>query len=192
LIKIKQITEITHLLVVEKLREGDRAVDATAGNGNDTLFLAEKVGPAGWVHAFDIQEEALNNTLEKLSKKGLQNRVSLHLTGHEYLLQYVQEPISVIMYNLGYLPGSSREITTKCDTTLESIKQALKLLLPGGLVTIVLYPGHPEGAEEKKYLLPYFADLSTSDYTVAHYKLINQGHNPPELVVIQKNLFDKQ
>jgi len=171
------------------LTEGDRAVDATAGNGNDTVFLAEKVGFSGCVHAFDIQEEALSNTLEKLNKKGLQRRVSLLLTGHEYLLQYVQEPVSVIMYNLGYLPGGNREITTKCDTTLESIKQALKLLLPGGLITIVLYPGHPEGAEERNYLLPFFADLSTSDYTVSQYKLINQGHGPPELVVVQKNLF---
>lgn len=187
--RIKQVTKIAHLLAKPVICEGDFVVDATAGNGYDTLFLAESVGPRGHVYAFDIQEEALKATLDNLKRESLEKRVSLHLSGHENLLHYVKGEVSVVMYNLGYLPGGNRELTTHYHTTLESIKQGLSLLRPGGLISIVLYPGHCEGNFEKENLLPYFKGLPASHYTVAYYNLINQRHAPPELVIVQKYLF---
>ena len=186
MISIKKITELAHYKTGLIIKEGDSVVDATAGNGNDTVFLAEKVGPTGHVYAFDIQIDALTKTAEVLIEKELSDRVSLIQSGHEQLLQYVRNPVSVVMYNLGFLPGGDRQVTTKSETTLSSFKQALTLLKPGGLITMVLYPGHSEGRLEKEALILVCKDLSSSDYAVAHLELLNQANDPPELLVVQK------
>ncbi len=189
MISIKKITELAHHKTGLIIKKGDYVVDATAGNGNDTVFLAEKVGPVGHVYAFDIQIDALAKTAEILKKKELSDRVSLIQSGHEQLLQYVRNPVSVVMYNLGFLPGGDRQVTTKSETTLSSFKQALTLLKPGGMITMVIYPGHSEGRLEKEELMLVCKDLSSSDYAVLHLELINQANDPPELFVVQKIFF---
>lgn len=189
MIHIKKIVELSHYMAGLIIKEGDYVIDATAGNGNDTLFLAEKVGPCGHVYAFDIQEEALVKTAERLKEIKLDTRVTLIQAGHEKLSQYATAPVSAVMYNLGYLPGSTRQVTTEAVSTLESFKQALNLLNPGGMITVVLYPGHSKGSCEKEALLPVCNNLSSSDYAVLHIKLVNQVNDPPELLVIQKILF---
>jgi len=90
------------------------------------------------------------------------------------------------MYNLGYLPGRDRQITTMYDTTIASLRQALKMLLPGGLISIVFYPGHREGAEEKNRIIPFCRHLDSGQHVVLYNRLLNRGHSPPELVLIQK------
>ncbi len=187
MIRLKQITGLAQHYAGLAISNGDHVVDATAGNGYDTLFLAEKVGASGHVYAFDIQEEALIKTEDRLKEHKIEGWVTLFQDGHENLLQYIQKPISVAMYNLGYLPGGDRQITTKHQTVVQSLKQALTLLKPCGIVTIVLYPGHEQGAEEKKHIMPMIRDLSSPDYTALHNALLNQGNDPPELMVIQKN-----
>ncbi len=168
------------------IKEGVQAVDATAGNGYDTVFLAEKVGPEGHVYSFDVQQEAIDNTYNRLKHKNLHKRVTLLQKSHEYLKQHVPDRVAVIMYNLGYLPGGDRRITTKYDTTIKSIKQALALLLPGGIISIVLYPGHREGAEEKERIIPFCRQLDPNCYDVLNSRLVNKDQPPPELVIIQK------
>ncbi len=187
MIRLKQITGLAQHYAGLAVSNGDHVVDATAGNGYDTLFLAGKVGTSGHVYAFDIQEEALIKTGDRLKEYKLEGWVTLYQDGHENLLQYVQKPISVAMYNLGYLPKGDRQITTKHQTVIQSLKQALTLLKPGGIVTIVLYPGHEQGAEEKNHILPVIRALSSSDYAVLYNALLNQGNDPPELIVVQKN-----
>jgi len=93
------------------------------------------------------------------------------------------------MYNLGYLPGGDQRVTTKHDSTLESLKQALQLLTPGGIISIVLYPGHREGAEEKEKVIPFCKELDPIQYVSLNTCLLNREHNPPELAVIQKRIF---
>lgn len=170
--------------------EGDTVVDATAGNGNDTLFLAEKVGSSGQVYAFDIQGEALTVTEERLKQSNLITRVTLIRAGHEELTRYVSNPVSVIMYNLGYLPGSNKQLTTDYSSTLASLEQALGLLKPGGVISIVLYPGHDAGRIEKEKLLAFCEVVPSSEYAVLYSSLVNQANNPPELIIIQKRLFN--
>lgn len=183
---VTRITELAHLMVGLIISKGDFAVDATAGNGHDTVFLAEKVGPEGHVYSFDVQQGALDNTLQRLKQKNLEGQVTLFQKGHEYLNQHVPGRVTVIMYNLGYLPGGDRRITTKYDTTIESIKQALDLLQPGGVISIVLYPGHREGAEEKDKIIPFCKQLDSDHYAVINSRLLNRGEGPPELVLLQK------
>ena len=189
MISIKKITELAHFIAALAIREGDHVIDATAGNGIDTIFLAEKVGHDGYVYAFDIQKEALVRTAEKIKAKQFDERVGLIHAGHEELQKHVKFPVSVIMYNLGFLPGAESQITTASSTTFESFKQALRLLKPGGIITMVLYSGHPEGKNEIEILLPACENLLAREYAVIHTKLLNQANDPPELLVIQKNLY---
>lgn len=189
MLSLHKITELAHHTVSSVIRAGDSVVDATAGNGFDTVFLALKTGSAGHVYAFDVQEEALSRTAERLKERYLDQQVSLIQDGHEKLTNYVSEPVSVVMYNLGYLPGSYSELTTRFDTTLLSFHQALTLLQPGGVITLVLYPGHREGKLEKEKLLPVIGRLSSAEYTVVHHNYLNKTNDPPELIIVQKFLF---
>ena len=57
----------SHALLAPRLRAGDAVVDATAGNGHDTVFLAQRVLPGGRVFAFDVQAGALERTQSQIS-----------------------------------------------------------------------------------------------------------------------------
>ncbi len=186
----KKATQIAHLMVSQVLQPGDQAVDATAGNGLDSVFLAGRVGPKGQVYTFDIQKEALEVTADKLKEQKIDQQVKLIQDGHEKLSDYINEPVTAFMYNLGYLPGGGSRITTRFDTTLRSIQQALILLKPGGIITVIMYPGHREGKVEKDGLLPVFNSLPATEFIAFHYNYLNRRSVPPELVVIQKAAYE--
>ena len=132
-------------LIEQAMYPGARAIDATMGNGHDTCWLCRLAGSNGYVYAFDIQPDALIRTLARLKTEGLDNRACLICKGHEHMAEFVQEPVDAIVFNLGWLPGTEHAITTKVDTTMLAVKAALRLLKPGGLMTICVYPGHEEG-----------------------------------------------
>jgi hypothetical protein len=159
-------TEIAHLLVKERLRPGDHAVDATVGNGHDTLFLATCVGAAGLVDGFDIQEAAIANARERI---GDCPPVSLHLCGHEEMETVVPPGVMVVMFNLGYFPSGDKTVITRPDTTLIALSISLKLLAVGGLLTIVIYPGHPGGADEAKQVGKWVNTLDPDHFRAIHY-----------------------
>ncbi|MUG66038.1 methyltransferase domain-containing protein [Paenibacillus campinasensis] len=152
------VLSFAHKLVSERLLPGDIAVDATAGTGADTLFLARCIGPKGSVFAFDIQEEALQLTRQRLNKEASSEvaSVSLHLQSHEDMRSSIPAPyvgkVGAIMFNLGYLPAdeADKTIITQPETTIAALNGSLELLRPGGIVTIVLYPGHPGGETEAR------------------------------------------
>lgn len=168
------------------LQKGDTAVDATAGNGRDTLFLARLVGPGGKVYAFDVQREALRRTGELLKQNNLFPRVTLVHDGHESMASHLDAQVTAVMFNLGYLPGGDHAIVTRPGSTLQALAAALGLLKPGGLVTLVLYPGHVPGEEEKNALLEYCRSLDGTGFGVSYTRLLNRTGFPPELLVINK------
>ncbi len=181
-----RITELAQKQVAEILRDGDMAVDATAGKGRDTLFLARLVGPRGRVYAFDIQQEALEGTAALLAQNHMVKRVTLISAGHETMASHVEGPVAAVMFNLGYLPGGDRSIVTRPESTLRGLAAALQLLRPGGLVSLVLYPGHAQGQKEKTELLNYCSGLNSSGFGVMHTRLLNRGEVPPELLMVIK------
>lgn len=185
-----RITELAHEQIARALSSGDLAVDATAGKGRDTLFLAQQVGPGGRVYAFDIQQEALEKTYSLLARYGLGERVTLINDGHEGMSKHITEPVGAVMFNLGYLPGGDPNIVTDLETTLPALEASLRLLRPGGVITLVLYGGHARGAAEKAAVLDYCAGLEGSAYGVVQTRLLNCVGVPPELVVVKK--FRKQ
>ena len=179
-----RITEMAHIYAALALNAGDIAVDATVGTGRDTLFLAQKVGPEGRVYAFDIQEEAICRTAQLLKAEGHHRQVRLIQGGHEKMADYVAGPVSVVMFNLGYLPGGDHRIVTGPETTLTAIQAALGLLRAGGLVTIAVYPGHPGGDAERDALTAWCRELSSREYRVISVSYLNRVQDPPALILI--------
>ncbi len=166
---------------------GDTVVDATLGNGYDTCLLAELVGDAGRVIGFDVQEDAVERSRERLRGAGLLNRCELHALGHEHLAEIVAGPVRAVTFNLGWLPGGDKSVTTHWATTRVAVEAALFLLLPGGVVTICAYPGHAAGDEERLALMELLAGLRPQQFNVLHHRFLNAGAGAPECFVIQKN-----
>lgn len=185
---LKQPLRFSHEILKETIISGDTVIDATAGNGNDTVLLAQLVGPYGKVVAFDIQEEAIKNTKDKLLLTGQNAQVDLVQDGHENLDKYLKsdEVISAVTFNLGYLPKGDKNITTKPETTIEAIKKSLEILRKQGIVSIMVYSGHDGGLEEKNIIDEFVVELPQEEYNVLTYKFVNQVNHPPYLYLIQK------
>lgn len=178
---IKRPIHLSHEFLAEVLDKDSVAVDATMGNGNDTAFLA---GLAGQVFAFDVQEQALVKTQERLTNLGLTN-AQLILAGHETVDQYV-ETIRTAIFNLGYLPSADKSIITQPDTTLDALQKILDRLEVGGRVSIMIYYGHEGGAMEKDCVLDFVSQLDQRVFTVMLYQPLNQINTPPFLVMIER------
>lgn len=168
------------------LLPGDTAVDATMGNGHDTLMLCELVGENGKVHAFDVQAQAVKNTRLRLKEAGVEERAELHLCGHEHMAEYVKAPVQAVMFNLGWLPGGDKHITTLWQTTKTAVLSALKLLEVGGICIICVYPGHEAGDYEREQLSQSLAAIRPQDFNIVHHKFINAGPGAPECYILQK------
>lgn len=183
---LQRVLQYAKHLLSQVVSEGDIAVDATAGNGHDTLFLAELVGDTGHVYSFDIQQQAVDNTKNRLIEHDLLHRTTVVLDGHENLKKYINQSISGAIFNLGYLPGANHEIITKGYTTISAIQQLLNLLKVGGLIVLVVYYGHEGGVNERDELLNYVKQLPQKYVHVAKYEFLNQQNNPPFLIAIEK------
>jgi len=185
---IKNSLGQSHDIIRKVVLQGDIVVDATAGNGYDTVFLAELVGSAGRVYSFDIQEKAINNTKSKLIEKGLLDRVVLINDGHQNIDKYVRDNVKAVMFNLGYLPGGDHSIATKGETTAQAISKALDLIVVHGIVSIVIYYGGDSGFDEKEYLDEFIRGIDSKKYTVMKTEFVNQVNCPPIHVCIEKLL----
>ncbi len=168
------------------IRPGDIVVDATMGNGHDTERLAELVGETGHVYAFDVQEQAVQNTRERLEKAGLSARATLYLESHEHLTERVPAPVRAVMFNLGWLPGGDKSITTHLSSTQKAVEGALSVLAPMGVLCICVYPGHDEGMRELAHLKEYFASLDPRYFNCLMQTFINAGEGAPQCFIIQK------
>ncbi|GAB5053215.1 tRNA 5-(aminomethyl)-2-thiouridylate-methyltransferase MnmM [Pediococcus ethanolidurans] len=178
----------SHTLLDQVVQPGDTVVDATVGNGNDTIYLASAVGKNGRVYGFDVQAAGLAATKTQLVLTGLSLQTSLIHDGHEHLLKHLPEntQISAAIFNLGYLPGSDKSIITHAKTTISAIKQCLQILQRGGLVILVSYYGHPGGKDELRELQTFLHQIPQKQFQVLNYQFINQQNNPPILFAIQK------
>lgn len=175
-------------LIEGRLKNGGRALDGTAGNGRDTLFLAQLAGGSGKVWAFDIQAQALSNTAGLLRENGVEERVELIAASHADLADYVREPLDAAMFNFGYLPGGDKTVTTKAGSSVRAMQAAAALLAEGGLLTAVVYSGHPTGRAEAAAIEQWAAALPQEQYQVLHYRFTNQRNYPPQLLAIEKRI----
>lgn len=182
---ILRATELAHNVIKPLIKENNVVVDATLGNGYDTIFLSELV-KQGKVYSFDIQKSAIEK-VDSYIKENLINNVVLINDGHERMDEYIDEKPMVIMFNLGYLPGGDKEITTMPDTTIKAVKKGLEMLHPGGVMTIEVYTGHNTGEDEASELEAYIKNLPAKEFSVMKINFLNKNRKAPFLIIIEKN-----
>lgn len=188
---LSRIVSWSHELLAEVVPPGGLAVDLTAGNGHDTLILGELVGSAGQVVAFDIQEQALLATEQRLAEAGIavhhcrerrfldgDHGVSLVAASHAELDCYLETPANGIIANLGYLPGGDSQLITRPESTLVALEKACVLLAPAGRLAVVVYPGHPGGREEAEQVDLFFASLPEQEFEVLCLRVGNRPAAP--------------
>jgi SAM-dependent methyltransferase len=183
--------KLAHSYWEKLLQKGDWAIDATCGNGNDTLKLAQILREKqGRVIGIDLQLEAIKKTNELLqSHLSPEDRTHVHLYCQSHVNFPVlaeKNPIRLIVYNLGYLPKGNKQITTTVSSTLESVKKALDLIVPGGTICITCYPGHEEGLKEEQALLKELTNLCPMVWNVCYHTFPNRVL-APSLFLLQKN-----
>ena len=175
---VGDVSTLAQNIIKEYCIEKLVAVDATLGNGYDTDFLSDNFLR---VYSMDIQKKLIDAYMKKEKEN-----VTLICDSHEFIDKYVKENINCVMYNLGYCPGEDKEITTRAQSTLISIKKALSLLKSGGIITIAIYVGHDEGKNEKSVILDYLRTLPKDTYGVMLHEYINRSNISPKLAVIEK------
>ena len=183
--------EWAHRVIEERVQAGSWVVDATVGNGHDTLFLAKLVGSSGLVFGFDIQEHALEMARQRLDGAGVEEaRCTLMCTSHEFLTDNLPQEwrgrVQAVMFNLGYLPGADKTVITQTGPTLRAIRSALNWLAIGGVMTVVVYPGHPGGDEEAEAVRRLGASLPSAVVEVQQLRPVNRSAPPPECWVFLK------
>ncbi|AQX53438.1 class I SAM-dependent methyltransferase [Priestia flexa] len=188
--KIERILPFARTLLTSAVNEGDTVIDATVGNGHDTSFLAKLVGASGHVYGFDIQDEAIQNTSERLAKQGIEQQVTLIKDSHSRLKNHIPTHLhgnlTGAIFNLGYLPGGNKKIVTLSTSTIQAIEQLIELLAPEGIIVLVIYHGHEQGQIERDDVLHYVSNLDQQIVHVLRYQFINQQNNPPFIVAIEK------
>lgn len=179
--------QIIHHILKHHVKIGDICIDATAGRGRDTLFLAELVGETGHVTAFDIQQEAIDSTKLLLAQHNMTERTQVILDSHSNMKNYIKpETVSCITFNFGWLPAGNHNIFTKKETSISAIQQGLELLKSDGIMTLILYYGKETGFEERDALLEFLPSLDNNLYTVIEMPFVNRQNCPPIPIVIFK------
>ncbi len=166
-------------------------VDATAGNGHDTVFLAQHTSSDAAVWAFDIQRQALDEAAKNAAEAGCAEKVHFVQASHSTVGEHISEPIDAAMFNLGYLPGASHAVTTVSESTREAIAAIMRQLRVGGMITVVSYSGHEEGKQEQDDLFRWFKEFPVSVYTVSSFRMINHKETAPMLFLIEKVRDDR-
>ncbi len=181
-------TELAQAWIREVIGAGDVAVDATTGNGHDTRFLADCVTPSGLVHAFDVQQLALDVAKKYCAEF---QQIQWHLVSHALLEQHVTAARAV-MFNLGYLPGADHQCMTHASETISAIDAACRILQPGGRITIVCYPGHAGGDEETAAVVEHVTALGSGWHIVKYEKLATRKAAPLLLGMEKQRTLQKQ
>lgn len=177
---------VSHRFIRQHLPQGGFAIDATAGNGGDTLMLCETVGCTGRVLAFDIQPQAVENTRKLLAENGWEN-AQVVLDSHAHMEQYAQtESADCVVFNFGWLPGGDHNVFTRKESSLLAIEKGLACLKTGGIMSLCIYYGRNNGYEERDAILEYVRSLDHRNYTVMVVDFANRINDPPIPVFIVK------
>lgn len=179
-----KIVEFSHLVIKDYINSNNfyiRCVDATCGRGEDTLFISNLLNDNGHIDAFDIQMDAINSTKQKLIDNNITN-VDLF---NQSFTTINPENYDLFVFNLGYLPGGNKTITTMHEDSLYIIRKIIDYipLNLNSLLVIAVYPGHEEGKLESDVIDELIKNLDSKIYLVSKYQNYNQN-NPPYLVTI--------
>ncbi|MDD1610457.1 MAG: methyltransferase domain-containing protein [Methylococcaceae bacterium] len=189
------LLKLAHQYIENELCLGDRAIDATVGNGHDTLFLAKQVGNTGRVYGFDIQRAAIVATTALVQHSQLLNHVTLIQASHADMATHIpisqQGKITACMFNLGYLPKGDKRIITQTSSTLLALTAACQLLAPQGIMTILAYPGHVGGDVETARVSEWSEQLDSKQFAVSTQFSATPSPSAPRLLVVRKLCGDE-
>ncbi|MGR8981471.1 MAG: class I SAM-dependent methyltransferase [Gammaproteobacteria bacterium] len=184
------LVKSAHDLIRDRLYPGAVAIDATVGNGYDTLFLLQQVAPSGRVYGFDIQQTALASARAKIGDNVFLNCLTLFQASHELLPELIPARhhgrVRACMFNLGYLPRGDKSIVTRTASTLAALNAACRLLAESGVITIIAYPGHPGGGQETEQVTRWCESLDRRQFDVVTVYLKEQENDVPRLFVVYK------
>jgi len=176
---------MVHEFLKQHVRPGAVCIDATAGKGRDTALLCRLAGENGRVLAFDIQQEAVDQTRALLEQEGLTAEV--YLESHAHMEQYADaESVDCVVFNFGRLPGGDPHIVTKANSSLQAIDAGLRLLKGGGVMAIALYYGKENGYEERDAILYHLETLDDRAFSVLACRWSNRRSDPPMPIFIWK------
>ena len=185
------LVNIAHDLIKGIIHPGDIAIDATVGNGHDTVFLTEQIGPSGRVYGFDIQQVAIDSTLEKFRRTRLSDCLTLIHASHANMDNVIPEhfhgKINAIMFNLGYLPGGDKSVITQVESTLTALTIASRILADNGIITLLAYPGHQGGDLETHQVKNWCDQLDARQFEVSAIYSAGLKDSAPRLFVIRKH-----
>lgn len=190
-----RLTERVHLELKKRIQAGACCIDATVGNGHDTLLLAEFVGEEGRVIGIDRQAEAIRATRRRIKDAGILGRVDLRLGDHGALLGEIENEgfvgkVKAILFNLGYLPGGNKSITTQIPSTLRALSSSANLLTEGGCLFVTAYRGHPGGAEEARSVEAWMRGLSEGLWRVCSEEPEQRGNAVPPILWIAERVVE--
>ncbi len=184
------LVKLAHSLIKGKIKAGAIVIDATVGNGYDTLFLLEQIKPDGLVYGFDIQQTAIDSAKKNLETLLFADCLTLTHADHAQLTEHIPTAhygkISAIMFNLGYLPGGDKSITTQVNSTLSALTQASRLLTVGGMLTILAYPGHLTGKLETEQVNQWCFELNPQEFEATLIENSTDNPSAPKLFVVNK------
>lgn len=178
--------EASRLFLAPVLADAGCVVDATAGNGHDSLYLCQQTKPECRVWAFDVQTAAVAACGKLLAQHGFTEKARLIQADHALLREIVQGPVDAAIFNLGYLPGHNHAVTTRLESLTPALDALRELLAPGGRIALVAYPGHPPGRLEMEFLEEYLPRWSQQLFTITRLNFINQKNYPAILYSIGK------
>jgi predicted methyltransferase len=179
-----RLTTEAHRFIREVLRPGDLAIDATAGNGHDTLVLARCIAPDGIVLAIDIQHDAIERTTALMDEHGRTNYRTF--VGSHIIIDSLfpcKRSVGAVMFNLGYRPQGDHTITTQTASTIEALRMACEVIRVGGIVTVIAYRGHAGGAEETHAVRELVRALPTAEFETHE---VDPVPTSPVLIVIRR------
>ena len=176
---------IVHAFLKQHVSPGAFCIDATAGKGRDTALLCRLAGEAGRVLAFDIQQDAVDQTRALLAQNRL--KAEVYLDSHANMEQYADaETVDCIVFNFGRLPGGDPHIFTRADSSVAAIDAGLRLLKPSGVMAIALYYGKENGYEERDAVLTHLKTLDDRTVSVLCCDWSNRRGEPPMPIFIWK------
>lgn len=179
---LKRNTELVKEVMRRVIKENDLCIDATLGDGNDSLYMYNLNAK---VMSFDIQDEAITSSrnlfLENNIKLDDNKRIKFILDSHSNIDKYLNEndKIKFATFNLGYLPSGDKSIITKYDSTISAIDKILNYLDKDGVISIICYYEHDGGLEEKTHVDDYLKKLDNKKYEVVKLDKYNEERKVP-------------